>query len=84
MRAAENIVYFVAPNRNDMDAGMQFIGMSHIIEPSGKTLVRAGEEDGIFSADIDLAKARDKSLIRDPGVFEIHPFRDRLPETYRL
>lgn len=84
VRAAENIVYFVAPNRNDMDGGMQFIGMSHIIEPSGKTLVRAGEEDGIFSVDIDLAKARDKSLIRDPGVFEIHPFRDRLPETYRL
>lgn len=84
VRAAENIVYFVAPNRNDMDGGMQFIGMSHIIEPSGKTLIRAGEDDGIFSVDIDLAKARDKSLIRDPGVFEIHPFRDRLPETYRL
>jgi len=84
VRAAENIVYFVAPNRNDMDGGMQFIGMSHIIEPSGKTLTRAGEEDGVFSVEIDLEKARNKSLIRDPGVFEIHPFRDRLPETYRL
>jgi len=84
VRAAENIVYFVAPNRNDLDGGMQFIGMSHIIEPSGKTLIRAGQEDGVFSVDIELDKARNKSLIRDPGVFEIHPFRDRLPETYRL
>lgn len=84
VRAAENIVYFVAPNRNDLDGGMQFIGMSHIIEPSGTTLTRAGLEDGVFSVEIDLAKARNKSLIRDPGVFEIHPFRDRLPETYRL
>ncbi|HEY1028742.1 MAG TPA: carbon-nitrogen hydrolase family protein [Pseudomonas sp.] len=84
VRAAENIVYFVAPNRNDLDDGMQFIGMSHIIEPSGKTLVRAGLEDGVYSAEIDLAKARNKSLIREPGVFEIHPFKDRLPDTYRL
>ena len=84
MRAAENIVYFVAPNRNDMDGGMQFIGMSHIIEPSGKTLVRAGAEDGVFTVEIDIEKARNKSLIREPGVFEVHPFRDRLPDTYRI
>ena len=84
VRAAENIVYFVAPNRNDMDGGMQFIGMSHIIEPSGKTLVRAGAEDGVFTVEIDIEKARNKSLIREPGVFEVHPFRDRLPDTYRI
>jgi len=84
VRAAENMVYFVAPNRNDVDEGMQFICTSHIIEPSGKTLVRAGLEDGVYTAEIDLAKARNKSLIRDPGIFEVHPFRDRLPETYRI
>lgn len=84
VRAAENMVYFLAPNRNDMDGGMQFIGSSHIIEPSGKTLVRGGLEDGVFTVEIDVAKARDKSLIREPGVFEVHPFRDRQPETYRI
>ncbi|PWF22557.1 carbon-nitrogen hydrolase family protein [Corticimicrobacter populi] len=84
VRANENLVYFMAPNRNDAACGMPFIGNSHIIDPLGNTLVRAGAEDGIFTAEIDIARARNKSLIREPGVFEVHPFRDRLPATYRL
>lgn len=30
------------------------------------------------------ARARTKSIIRDPGVYEVHPFRDRRPQDYRI
>lgn len=83
VRAAENFVYFVSANRNDLDGDMQFMGMSHVIGPDGNEIVNAGESDGIVIADIDVTIARNKSIIREPGVYEIHPFRDRLPDTYR-
>lgn len=84
VRAAENFVFLLASNRNDVDNGMAFMGSSHLIAPSGKELLNAGMEDGIFSVDIDIESARVKSIIRDPGIYEVHPFRDRRPQDYRI
>ncbi len=84
VRASENFVYFLSSNRNDLDDGMQFMGSSHLIGPDGVELVNAGMADGIFTVDVDLAKARVKSIIRDPGVYEVHPFRDRRPQDYGI
>ncbi len=84
VRAAENFVYFMSANRNDLDDGMQFMGSSHVIGPDGGEIINAGMADGIFSVDIDLGQAQVKSIIRDPGVYEVHPFRDRRPQDYSI
>lgn len=84
VRAAENFVYFLSSNRIDVDDGMAFMGSSHVIGPDGNEIFNAGMQEGIFTVDIDLARARTKSIIRDPGVYEVHPFRDRRPQDYRI
>ena len=84
VRAAENFVYFLSANRNDMDDGMQFMGNSHVIGPDGQEILNAGMADGIFMVDVDLDRARVKSIIRDPGVYEVHPWRDRRPQDYAI
>ncbi|MCS2607999.1 carbon-nitrogen hydrolase family protein [Halomonas dongshanensis] len=82
VRAAENFTYFLSSNRNDLDDGMQFMGSSHLIGPDGTELINSGMQDGIFYYDADLTLARNKSIIRDPGVYEVHPFKDRRPQDY--
>lgn len=84
VRAAENFTYFLSSNRNDLDDGMEFMGASHLIGPDGTELINAGKEDGIFYYDVDLSVANNKSIIRDPGIYEVHPFQDRRPQDYRL
>lgn len=82
VRAAENFTYFLSSNRNDLDDGMQFMGASHLIGPDGVELINGGTKDGIFYYDADLSLANSKSIIRDPGVYEVHPFKDRRPQDY--
>ncbi|EIM31070.1 carbon-nitrogen hydrolase family protein [Microvirga lotononidis] len=84
VRAAENFVFLLAANRNDVDNGMPFMGSSHVIGPDGKQIINAGMSDGIFYCDIEIERARVKSIIRDPGIYEVHPFRDRRPQDYRI
>jgi predicted amidohydrolase len=84
VRAAENFVFVLACNRNDVDAGMAFMGSSHLIGPDGQEIINAGTVDGIFTVDVDMERARVKSIIREPGVYEVHPFRDRRPQDYRI
>lgn len=84
VRAAENFVFLLASNRNDVDEGMAFMGSSHVIGPDGQEIINAGIADGIFSVDIEMEHARVKSIIREPGVYEVHPFRDRRPQDYRI
>lgn len=82
VRAAENFTYFLSSNRNDLDDGMQFMGSSHLIGPDGTELINSGMEDGIFYYNVDLTLAKNKSIIREPGVYEVHPFQDRRPQDY--
>jgi predicted amidohydrolase len=82
-RALENHVYFLAVNRAGEERGFRFIGRSKACEPSGQTIVQAradGEE--VFYADIDVALARRKRVIRVPKLHEIDRFADRRPEWY--
>lgn len=50
-------------------------GYSAIIDYWGKVVVEGGEEELIFSADLDLDRVRD---VRD----RIAVYRDRQPSTY--
>jgi predicted amidohydrolase len=83
-RAMENHVYFMSVNRIGTERSFQFIGKSMIASPVGEVLAAAdGDEETILYADIDPAWARNKHLVRQAGLHEIHRFRDRRPELYR-
>lgn len=83
VRCLENSVYGVTANRTGAerrkeDQSLTFIGKSQVVSPRGDILIRASENEEVFSVvDIDPQKARDKSL---------NPFndilKDRRPEMY--
>ena len=82
-RALENGVYYMAINRVGEERGVQFIGMSRICDPSGRTLASAEHSDEtVLYADIDLERARRKCTIRVPREHAIDRFADRRPEMY--
>lgn len=85
VRAAENFVYLLVANRNDHEEQTTYLGLSQIVDPAGH-LVAAADEDheDIMVADIDVEQARDKSIIFREGEFEVWPWRDRRPLTYRI
>jgi predicted amidohydrolase len=82
-RAMENNVYVIAVNRVGEESGFRYIGGSSIVDPSGRKLARAGgDEAAILYADVDPARARQKRLVRVPGLHEIDRMADRRPECY--
>jgi predicted amidohydrolase len=82
-RAMENVVYAMAVNRVGEESGFAFIGRSSIVDTSGNPLARASiDREEILYADIDPSKARQKRLIRRPGLHEIDRIADRRPAFY--
>lgn len=84
IRSLENAVFSVTANRIGREARrgkpvLEFTGESQIVSPAGDTIVKMGKDDtGILVADIDVIKARDKSITvlndrfsdRRPGLYE--------------
>lgn len=82
-RAMENVVYTMAVNRVGEESGFKFIGRSSIVDTAGNRLAFASPDaEEILYAEIDPAKARQKKLIRRPGLHEIDRFADRRPSFY--
>jgi predicted amidohydrolase len=82
-RALENVVYAMAVNRIGDERGFRFIGGSSIAGPNGEILARASaDREEILYADIILPRARQKHLVRVPGLHEIDRIRDRRPQFY--
>lgn len=82
-RAMENTVYYAAVNRVGEERGVPFIGRSRICDPLGKTVATAdGTQETILYADIDVARARTKHLIRKAGINEVNRIADRRPHLY--
>lgn len=82
-RAMENTVYYAAADRIGVERGVSFIGKSKICDPLGKTIAFADHTDeAILYADIDVARSRNKHLIRKAGVNEVNRIADRHPEMY--
>src|SRR5262245_6724823 len=82
-RAMENNIYYAACDRVGDERGFQFIGLSKICDPSGRALAEAAHDrEEILYADIDVAKARQKKIVRVPKLHEIDCIRDRRPEFY--
>ncbi len=83
-RALENNVYFMSVNRVGTERGFRFIGNSRICDPNGNPLADAPhEKECILTAEIDLAAARNKRLVRVPREHVIDRWADRRPEYYR-
>ena len=82
-RAMENNIYYAACDRVGDERGFHFIGQSKICDPRGDTLAEAPHDrEEIIYAQIDVAKARDKKIVRVPKLHEIDRVRDRRPEMY--
>lgn len=82
-RAMENVVYALAVNRVGVERGVRFIGLSSFHGPLGEELVWAsGDREEIILAEIDPGRARQKRVVRIPGVQEIDRFADRRPAYY--
>ncbi len=82
-RAMENIIFYMAVNRVGTERGVTFIGRSRICDPLGKTMASADESsETILYADIDIARARNKRLVRVAGQNEVNRIADRRPEMY--
>jgi predicted amidohydrolase len=82
-RALENNVYFLSVNRVGTERGFRFIGQSRLCDTNGNTVSEAPEnEEAIIIGQIDLARARNKRLIRVPGKHVIDRWKDRHPELY--
>lgn len=82
-RALENNVYFMSVNRVGTERGFRFIGNSRICDPNGNPLADASHElECIMTAEIDLAKARNKRLVRVPREHVIDRWADRRPDYY--
>ena len=82
-RALENHVFCIAANRVGKERGFSFFGRSKICHWVGITLEegKMGEED-ILYADIELADAREKRLVLEPGEFEVDFISHRRPDFY--
>jgi len=70
-RAIENGAYVLAPCQfGTLSGGAECYGHSLIVDPWGRILAEAGEEEGVIAADIDLAevaaaRAKIPSLLHD-------------------
>jgi predicted amidohydrolase len=82
-RAAENRVWLVCADRVGTERGVEFIGRSAIVGPSGVTLAEAGESaEEMLVQRIVPSEADEKDLVFDPGVYEMHLLSDRRADLY--
>lgn len=83
VRSMENCVYYMAVNRIGTERGFPFIGKSRICDPDGGILADAPhEEAAVLYAELDVARSRNKHLVRVPNEHEIDRLKDRRPEMY--
>jgi predicted amidohydrolase len=83
VRACENRVVVAVANRGDHERGTTFVGRSQIVRPDGTVAAIAGEHgESVLVAEVDLADARAKRVVHDPGRYEIDVLGDRRPELY--
>lgn len=76
-RAWENGAYLISANRWGCERGMEFAGGSSIISPEGKLISYIGGEIGIAYGEVDLDRARQKTLSSG-----MHRITDRKPKRY--
>ena len=82
-RAYENRIFLLVANRVGRERSAEFCGRSQIVDQAG---VRLAETDAtrecLLVAEVDVERARDKSIVPAPGAYEMHLFDHRRPELY--
>jgi 5-aminopentanamidase len=82
-RAYENRVYLLVANRIGKERTAEFCGRSQIGDPAGVRLAETdATSEALLVADVDLERARDKSIVPAPGEYEMHLFGHRRPDLY--
>jgi predicted amidohydrolase len=84
-RAIENRVFVAVADRAGVADGVQHLGASQVVDPTGVRLtvpLDPQREVAVATVAVDLAVARTKAMVFEPGEFEIDGFRDRRPELY--
>jgi predicted amidohydrolase len=81
-RATENAAFFVMANRCGREGVTSFFGCSQIADPVGNWLARAGGDESVISAALDLSLARSKCKEPGDGGYQVRLFDDRRPELY--
>jgi predicted amidohydrolase len=76
-RAIENQMFIIACNRVGQSGNTTFFGRSCIIDPWGETIVEAGEQAILLTADIDID-------VVDTVRKKIPVFADRRPDLYEM
>ncbi len=82
VRASENRIFLLVANRWDAERGVQFMGQSQIVSPTGEVLAQAGTNEALVSAVIDIDVARNKHVVVKAETFELFLFDDRRPDLY--
>jgi predicted amidohydrolase len=82
VRAAENARWFISSNLVGELGGLDFFGLSQIIDPFGDVVATTGTDKvGLVFADIDINSGLAEASAVNQGAFLI---RDRRPETYKI
>jgi predicted amidohydrolase len=81
-RALENQIFYAACNRIGTEHGIEFIGQSRIVDVNGELLAATNEGESILCAQIEPERARQKHLVKIPGLYELHRTAHRRPEMY--
>jgi predicted amidohydrolase len=82
-RAFENRIYLLVANRVGRERSAEFCGRSQIVDPAGTRLAETDAvSEALLVAEVDLERARDKSIVPAPGEYEMHLFGHRRPELY--
>jgi predicted amidohydrolase len=82
-RAFENRIFLLVANRVGRERTAEFCGRSQIVAPDGTRLAETdATSEALLVAEIDVARAREKSIVPAPGEYEMHLFDHRRPELY--
>ncbi len=82
-RARESRVYVLSADRWGHEGELvTWVAARSWISPARCWPKRQREGDAILHAQLDLARARQKHLVLEPGVFESDVFADRRPDLY--
>jgi predicted amidohydrolase len=82
-RAFENRIFLLVANRVGRERTAEFCGRSQIVAPDGTRLAETdATSEALLVAEIDVDRAREKSIVPAPGEYEMHLFGHRRPELY--
>lgn len=82
VRAVENARWFVSSNLIGELGGLDFFGLSQVVDPFGDVVASSGTDKiGLVYADVDIRDGLADASAVNQGAFLI---RDRRPETYKI